>query len=232
MATNSYFDNFTNVNEQTLHADLIEEAIYNFGTDIYYLPRTQRNFDDLYNQDDMSAFNSAYLVEMYIKSVDSFEGEGSFLSHFGLEVRDRVTLSVSRRRFDTEVGTHINSSRPREGDLLFFPMTNKLFEIMYTDTRAQFFPLGALPLHDLQAEVFEYNGEVFNTGVAAIDAIAANLTIDRLTDPVDANNDSVPDLDLSGGPLANFSEPDRDVEFDNTFIDSNAPTVDISGFSQ
>lgn len=220
MALNPYFNHFTANNEQSLMADLIVESIQQYGYSMIYLPRTQTNFDDLYNQDDMSEFNSAYTIEMYIKSVDAFEGEGTFLSKFGLEVRDRVTLSVARRTFDTVVGTPATLPRPREGDLIFFTMTNKIFEIVYVDNRAIFYPLGALPLYDIQAEVYEYNGEKFNTGVAAIDAIAAAISVDRNAEP---QTPAV--FDDEGNVVPDFDEEDRDVEYDNNFIQTEANTL-------
>jgi hypothetical protein len=230
LTINSVINDYQNTLEQSLHADLIEEAIQTYGQDVYYIPRTLRNFDDLYNQDDMSSFNAAYPLEMYLKNVDSFEGDGSFMSKFGLEVQDRITLSVSIRRFMSVVGTPHNLLRPREGDLLYFPMILKLFEINYADSRAQFFPQGALPMYDLQAEVFEYNGEVFATGITAIDNIAAGLTIDRRTEPrLNGNNQVI--FDTSGGPEALFNEFDRDIEFDNNFLEAQANgTIDLSEF--
>ena len=214
MALNSYFNNWTSNNEQDLHADLIIEAIQIFGYNVYYLPRTQTNFDDIYNQDDMSVFKTAYPIEMYIKSVDSFEGDGSFLSKFGLEIRDRVSLSVARKTFDKLVGAATQISRPREGDLIFFPMTNKVFEIIYTDNRAIFYPLGSLPLFDLSCEVFEYNGEKFQTGIPEIDSISQTLSLDT--------TDEVEDM---------FDEPERDPEFDNDYIQQEASgMVDLSEF--
>lgn len=207
-------------------AGLIVEAIQIYGFQMYYLPRTQTNFDDIYNQDDMSIFESAYPIEMYIKSVDSFEGEGTFLSKFGLEVRDRVGLSVARRTFNTLVGEATQFDRPREGDLIYFAMTKKLFEIIYVDNRAIFYPLGALPLYDLNCEVFEYNGERFNTGIAEIDAIEEKYSLDRLANAdlnsnneiqYDSNNEIIVDSD--------FDEELRDVEFDNNIFQETANNI-------
>lgn len=217
MALNQFFNNWSNESEQDLYADLIIEAIQIFGYDVYYLPRTQTNFDDIYNQDDMSVFNKAYPIEMYVKSIDSFEGDGSFLSKFGLEIRDRVSLSVARKTFNLRIGEATQLHRPREGDLIFFPMTNKIFEIIYTDNRAMFYPLGSLPLFDLTCEVFEYNGEKFNTGIPAIDSIAAKLTLD-VTDE-DENYFDEEEAEL------------RDPEYDNNTIQQEADgIVDLSEF--
>jgi hypothetical protein len=226
MPVNPYFNNFTATNEQDLMADLIVEAIKMYGFDMYYLPKTHTNLDDLYGQSDTSEFNSAYEIEMYIRSIDSFEGEGNFLSKFGWEVRDRVGLSVARRTFNELIGTPATLPRPREGDLLYFSMTKKLFEIIYVDNRAIFYPLGALPLFDLNCEVFEYNGEKFNTGVAEIDAIAENYTMDRIENANLAANGAI-QYHANGEIITNvdFDEFLKDVEFDNNVIQAEANNI-------
>ena len=100
MTTSVYFNHIESTPEQNLHQDLIIEAIKNYGIDVYYLPRKYVNEDLLYGEDTISEFNQAHLIEMYVKSVDGFEGEGDFVSRFGLEIRDQVVFSVARRRFD------------------------------------------------------------------------------------------------------------------------------------
>jgi len=234
MVTNPYVTPYVHAGESDLHADLIIESIQMYGQDVYYLPRTKVNFDDAtWNQDDMSEFNEAYVIEMYIKSVDSFEGEGSFLSKFGLEIRDRVSLSVARRRF-TEVVTTVESTivRPREGDLIYFAMTKKLFEVIYCDNRALFYPLGSLPLFDLSCEVFEFNGEKFNTGITAIDEIAESLSVDQYQfADRDGNGDVVIDADGNIVTIPAFDIEEQDVEFDNFKIEEEAEDiVDFSDF--
>ena len=122
MATSVYFNHFESTPEQNLHQDLIIEAIKNYGIDVYYLPRKFVNEDLLYGEDTISEFNQAHLIEMYVKSVDGFEGEGDFVSRFGLEIRDQVVFSVARRRFDNLDITE--QDRPLEGDVIFFPLNN------------------------------------------------------------------------------------------------------------
>ena len=137
MATNPYFNHFQNAPEQNLHQDLIIESIKNFGIDVYYLPRTLVNLDSLYLEDTISEFSNAYLIEMYVKSVDGFEGEGDFISRFGLEIRDQVTFSVARRRWDNlEILDYV---RPKEGDLIFFPLNKKLYEIRFVEHESMFY---------------------------------------------------------------------------------------------
>ena len=124
MTTSVYFNHFENTSEQALHQDLIIEAIKNFGIDVFYIPRTLVNEDILYGEDTISEFTNAHLIEMYVKSVDGFEGDGDFISRFGLEIRDQVIFSVARRRFDN---LDINSQdRPLEGDIIFLPLNKKI----------------------------------------------------------------------------------------------------------
>lgn len=122
--------------------------------------------DTVFVEDELADFKNAYLVEMYIKNVEGFEGEGDFLSKFGLQIRDRITFTISRRSFSEEVGGFI---RPREGDLVFFPLTNKGYEIRFVEHEAIFYQMGSLQTFDLVCELFEYNNETFSTGVDLID---------------------------------------------------------------
>jgi hypothetical protein len=169
MAKNYYFENYGNSMEQTLIEDLVIESIRIYGIDVWYLPRTLVAKDDLLNEDDLSAFNEAYLVEMYIKSVDGFEGEGDFLSKFGLQIRDSVTMTLAQRVYELEIGVNTQINRPREGDLIYLPLNRKFFEIQHVEHEAIFYQMGSLQTYDLRAELFEYSGERFNTGEAFLD---------------------------------------------------------------
>ena len=169
MAPNPYFNHFQIAPEQNLHQDLIIESIKNFGIDVYYLPRTLVNLDSLYLEDTISEFSNAYLIEMYVKSVDGFEGEGDFISRFGLEIRDQVTFSVARRRWDNlEILDYV---RPKEGDLIFFPLNKKLYEIRFVEHESMFYQFGKLPIYDLTCELFQYDDQSIDTGIDDIDVI-------------------------------------------------------------
>ncbi len=174
MATNFYFSNFSNSMEQTLIEDLIIESIRIYGLDCWYIPRTLGAKDDLLNEDDLPIFDQAYMIEMYVKNVEGFEGDGQFLSKFGLQIRDSMTLSVSMRRFSEDVALYNEQIRPNEGDLIYFPLTRKMYEVMFVDNKPIFYQLGALQMYDLRCELMEYSNEVFNTGVEEIDIISAN----------------------------------------------------------
>ena len=167
MATSNFFSNFDHNNEQHLLQDLMVESIKIFGHDVSYLPRTKNNVDNLLGEDPTSSFTAAYPLEMYIKNTDGFAGEGAFVGRFGLEIRQQITFTVARRTWD---GVGI-STRPLEGDLIWFPMTNKLFEIQFVDHESVFYQLGKLPVYDLSCELFEYSDEDIDTGIEDIDKV-------------------------------------------------------------
>ena len=116
---------------------------------------------------------------MYIKSVDGFEGDGDFLSKFGLEIRDAVTLTVARRRFSeeiedtetTDVEDAYGIGRPAEGDLIYLPLNGKIFEVKFVEHESIFYQMGSLQVYDLRCELFEYSHEQLNTGIDVIDSI-------------------------------------------------------------
>lgn len=176
MATNRYFNNARSSMEQTLIEDLITEAIRMYGHDMWYLPRRLGNMDNTFNEDTLSFFDKAYQLEMYVKNVDGFQGEGDFLSKFGLEVRDEMTFVFSRRAFDQEVKRwEPELLRPNEGDLVYFPMTNEVMQVKFVEHESIFYQLGSLQVWEVLTEQFEYSGERVQTGEPLIDAIFAKL---------------------------------------------------------
>ncbi len=144
---------------------------------MYYVPRTLNNKDKIYGEDDITTYDSATLVEFYIKNVDGFGGDGNFMSKFGLEIRDQVTFVIAKRVFEEEVDQNRTLIRPREGDLVYFPLNRKLFQIKYVDNKPIYYPLGALQTYELTCELFEYSGEQFNTGIPDIDDIQDKLSL-------------------------------------------------------
>ena len=216
---NKYFNFFSYPREQDLVEDLILETIKIHGLDVKYIPRSRTSEDFLYGEDRLSMFSQAADVEVYIKNVEGFEGEQTFLSKFGLEIRDQITFTLARKRFDqiatekvmTEVGYNllvetantnhpsrqflsqskysgmieledgngdnysITSNRPQEGDLIFLPLTEKLYE-----HESVFYQTGRLQTYDLKCEQFQYSSERFETGNTTIDAIEDRYTQDVL----------------------------------------------------
>ncbi len=170
MATNVFFQNYGYFNEQQLIDDLVIEAIQIYGVDTYYVTRKLEATDQILNEDDLSIFNAAYLMEVYVKSVDGFQGDGDFLSKFGLQIRDQVTFTVAVRTFE-RYATRLNTTliRPKEGDLIYLPLNNKFFEISHVEHESVFYQSGALQVFDLKCELFEYSNERFDTGIEDID---------------------------------------------------------------
>ncbi len=169
MATNFFFNNFQNSQEQLLIENLIIESIKIYGHDVFFIPRTPIAIDVIYGEDPLREYVSAIPIEMFIKNIEGFAGEGDFLSKFNIQIRDQITFSVARRIFSDEVGIYDDKVRPNEGDLIYFPLNRKIFEIKFVEHEAIFYQLGALQMYDLKCELFEYNNEYFDTGIEDID---------------------------------------------------------------
>jgi len=226
MATNKYFNNFAYAREQDLVEDLTIESIKIYGHNVKYLPKTVSGIDHLFGEDKLLKYETAADVEMYIKNVEGFEGEGEFMSKFGVQLNDQLTLTVARKRFDqirtekltTEVGYNylqesantdspsrqfltgnnhtesivletgttgvnaytITANRPQEGDLVFFPLVNKIFEIKYVEHEDIFYQTGRLQSYDLRCELFKYSSEQIRTGNTEIDSTETAQTLDTL----------------------------------------------------
>lgn len=173
MARNFHFSQSVR-SEQLLYEDIIIESLKIYGQDVYYLPRDIVNEDRVFGDDVPSRFNSSYKVEMYIENIEGFDGEGDLFTKFGVEIRDQATFIVSRKRWSQTVQRYdneINSVRPKEGDLIYLTLSNSLFQIMAVEHEQPFYQLSNLPTYKLRCELFEYNDENLDTGIAAIDAI-------------------------------------------------------------
>jgi hypothetical protein len=157
------------------------EAIKTFGTDVYYCPRTLNDEDTLMGEDNTASYNSAHTIEMYIKSIDGFEGEGDFISKFGIQIKDQITFTVARRRWaELNVQGEGRATAPAGGDLIYFPLTGALFQVMFVEDETIFYQTGGLQTYDLLCEMFFYSDQSLNTGIEAIDAIerAQSYSID------------------------------------------------------
>ena len=173
MPTNVYFNHAVQ-SEQDLHEDLVVESLRFYGHEVFYLPRTIVDEDELFGEDTSSKFGDAYAVEMYIENTEGFEGEGDLLSKFGVEVRDQATFILSRRTWQRFISLDQNlatSTRPQEGDLIYFPLGNQVFEIRFVEHENPFYQLGKLNVFKLQCETFEYSHEEIDVGIAELDNI-------------------------------------------------------------
>lgn len=231
MATNFFFNNFKASGEQNLLEDLIVESIRIYGEDMIYIPRNYGNKDVLYTADDQSYYMSTYSIEMYIKSVDGFSGDGSFMSKFGLEIRDQVIFSVAQRVFANEIGSETGFTRPREGDLIFFPLNKKCFQIRYVNKFEMFYQLGALQTWEMTCELFDYSSEVMNTGIPEIDILEDKFSTNILQFALKTEEDEFM-LDPSGDYIMI-----HDIAYD-PIVGSDSPNIfnaesnDIIDFSQ
>jgi len=201
VATNFYFQPFPLeqiTNEQLLVEDLVIEALGIYGMDVYYMPRTSRDpngIDKLYGEDTLKQYVSAHPIEVYLENITGMDGEGDFISKFGLEIRDEITVLVSRRRFKYSVGsTNFNRprigdivatenqapTRPREGDLVYLPLLKSFFEITlveHEDDQAMFYTLGRgrggnVYVYAIKMKKYVFSEEVITTGKQEIDDIA------------------------------------------------------------
>lgn len=268
MATNVYFNNFNYGREQDLVEDLTIEAIKIYGHNVKYMPRTRVNVDHLFGEDPLSRFDEAIDVEMYIKNVEGFEGEGDLLSRFGLEIRDQITFTVARKRFDqaitspkilTEVGynliyesgsnttpsrqfltgsqdteafmlegdDYLNTiNRPQEGDLIYFPLVDKIFEIKFVEHEQIFYQTGRLQTYDVRCELFEYSSEQLNTGNTAIDAIETTYTLDTLGYQFTLEDGTgVAQLEDGGTLLQEYTIETTDKSANNQFFQAQADNI-------
>ena len=274
MPTNVYFNNFGYAREQDLVEDLTIESIKIYGHNLKYIPKTAVKQDPLFGEDTLSTYDDAVDIEMYIKNVEGFEGEGDFLSRFNLEIRDQVTFTVARKRFDqarserltTEVGYSyvqeeantnapsrqflstsantgmfgitletatsegysITNNRPLEGDLIWFPMVDKLFEIKFVEHEQVFYQTGRLQTYDLRCELFTYSNERIDTGISDIDAVEDNLTTDMLTNEMLQEDGSILQLEEGGSIMQEYRLETNQPSANNEYFQSNDPVFSSS----
>ena len=274
MPTNVYFNNFGYAREQDLVEDLTIESIKIYGHNLKYIPKTAVKQDPLFGEDTLSTYDDAVDIEMYIKNVEGFEGEGDFLSRFNLEIRDQVTFTVARKRFDqarserltTEVGYSyvqeeantnapsrqflstsantgmfgitletatsegysITNNRPLEGDLIWFPMVDKLFEIKFVEHEQIFYQTGRLQTYDLRCELFTYSNERIDTGISDIDAVEDNLTTDILTNEMLQEDGSILQLEEGGSIMQEYRLEINQPSANNEYFQSNDPVFSSS----
>lgn len=184
MAVNHYFQSGLSIgrsSEQLLYEDLIIECLKIYGFDTYYMPRESVFRDNILNEDALNSFNHAYPLEMYLSNVQGFEGEGDLLTKFGVELRDTATFVVSKRRWDQVIARSGNAqltTRPAEGDLIYFPLTKSFFEIRKVNATDPFFQVGKLYVYTLQCELYQYSSERINTGINEIDVVTDDKSLD------------------------------------------------------
>lgn len=214
MATNLFFNNFPAnqiTSEQLLVEDLVIESLGINGMDVFYMPRSSRDSVDLlYGEDTLKTYTSAFPLEMYLENVTGMDGEGDFMSKFGLEIRDEVTLLVSRRRF----GFTVTQSRPLEGDLIYIPLFENFFEITFVEhenNQAMFYTLGRgrggnVYVYALKLKQFVFSNEIIETGMSEIDnQIFDSYTRNRISLSSGSGTFVSKEIVYQGSSLANAS---------------------------
>ena len=176
MPTSPYFPTYYagHSGEQGLVQDLVDEQIKLFGTDIYYIPKIVLQ-DSTLDEVRYTKYQEQFQIEMLLQNVTGFGDNAEFISKFGLRITDEVIFRVSTRRWDQEVAEHSPNltveSRPNEGDLLYFPLTQDIYEIKFVGKEEPFFQFGKIQFYAITAEIYEIGSDDFDTGVAEIDAI-------------------------------------------------------------
>ena len=176
MPTSNYFPTYYqgHSGEQGLVQDLVDEQIKLFGSDVYYIPRIVLQ-DSTLDEVRYSKYQEQFQIEMLLQNVTGFGDNAEFISKFGLRITDEIIFRVSTRRWDEEVAEHSPTltveSRPNEGDLLYFPLTQDIYEIKFVGKEEPFFQFGKIQFYAITAEIYEVGQDDFDTGVAEIDAV-------------------------------------------------------------
>ena len=204
-------------NQNLLVEKLISEAIDIHSVEMKYIPRRMVAEDKILGEDRLSKFEYAYPINVYFESVDGFEGQQAFASKFGLQIEQSATLQISRKTWDSSVGKYgktVLPQRPAEGDLMYFPMTGGLFEILHVVHNQPFYQLGQLYTYKVTIELFRYSSERIDTGVDDIDKFVGLKSTDVTVNP---------DIDKTGtGENTKFNQ-----EKDQFFFPTHNPFGDL-----
>ena len=162
--------------EQSLIQDLINEQLRMYGVEVHYIPRKYATTNTIIKEVIESKFDNAYPIEAYVNTYEGYEGQGTILSKFGVQPLDDLTLTISKERFETYITPLIKdlanielSTRPKEGDLIYFPLGDRLFEIKFVEHEKPFYQLQKNYVYELTCELFRYEDEILDTGVDEID---------------------------------------------------------------
>lgn len=174
MATSSYFQQYGGrQSERDMYQDLFDEQIFLFGSDVKYVPRIKIR-DDAMNDLIMSRFEQFATIEMFLINVEGFGSPSEMMSKFGLKITDEITFVCSKRRWLNYVDPLIDTTvqtRPNEGDLIYYPLTNDLYEIKFVEREVPFYALGQQYIFQMTAEIWQPGNAIFDTGDSDIDGI-------------------------------------------------------------
>jgi hypothetical protein len=206
MPVNPYFNLYNATNEQDLIEDLIIESVRMYGFDTYFMPRQIDDFDEVFREGTASSYNEAFTIECYLKTNMGFEGDGKFMSDvLGHEIRDSMVITMSQKVFKQIT----NRDRPGEGDLMYFPLDKKVYEIKFVDHQSVFYQAGRLMTYDLTVELLEYSGEQFNTGIPEIDNISTEFIMDGSeTNEIQDWKDQSSEIQTESDTILDWTEED------------------------
>ena len=162
--------------EQSLIQDLINEQLRMYGVEVYYIPRKYATTNTIIREVVESKFDDAYPLEAYVNTYEGYDGQGTILSKFGVQPIDDLTLTISKERFEEYITPLTKNlpdielaTRPKEGDLVYFPLGDRLFEIKFVEHEKPFYQLQKNYVYELTCELFRYEDEVLDTGIDEID---------------------------------------------------------------
>jgi hypothetical protein len=179
MALNPFFLQGSS-GEQNLVQELINEQLKIYGIEVLYIPRKFVRKQTIIEEIQSSKFDDNFLLEAYLNNYEGYSGAGDIMTKFGVSVRDEVSLVISRERFEDFISPFLEGvddseievyDRPREGDLVYFPLGKRLFEVKFVEHEKPFYQLGKNYVYELQCELFEYEDEVFDTSIDEVDKV-------------------------------------------------------------
>ena len=164
-------------NEQRLVQELINEQLRIYGVEVIYIPRKFVRRETILREVSSSKFDDNFALEAYISNYEGYSGQGDILTKFGMSLKDDLSLIISKERYEDFIAPFLDgddeeivlSSRPREGDLIYFPLGQRLFEVKFVEHEQPFYQLGKLYVYELKCELFEYEDEVIDTSIEEID---------------------------------------------------------------
>ena len=177
MALNPFFLQGSD-QEQRLIQDLINEQLQIYGVEVTYIPRKYVNRKTIIEEVTASKFDDNFKIEAYVNTFEGYGGQGDILTKFGMSLRDELVVSISKERFEDFIAAFLTAlpddeinvdTRPREGDLIYFPLGGRLFEVKFVEHEQPFYQLGKNYIFELKCELFEYEDEVIDTDIEEID---------------------------------------------------------------
>lgn len=216
--------------EQGLVQDLINEQIRMYGIDVYYIPRDFVTEKSVLREVIESEFKSAYPIEAYVNTFDGYGGQGTLLSKFGIQDIDDLTITISRERYENYVGKLVGTivetpkliTRPKEGDLIYFPLGDRLFEINYVEHESPFYQLQGLYTYELRCQLFRYEDEVLDTSIDIIDDNIVDEGYSQILNVTGTGTTALASAHISNGVVSRISVTNRGTGY------TSVPNVSIS----